>query len=144
MKKQFLVFAIVMSLQQQLVCTYQFILKQAIRANDFSGVERIINNQSYDHVLDKYKRNELHQAVTLNHVKILELLLKKERSRALIENRDSYGMTPLEYAAKFGFIKCAVLLISHDAQIVLKKDAKKESIENQNQAPKIERGIMHL
>lgn len=120
MKKQLLVFVIVMSLQPPFVCAYQSILEKAIKDNNSVKVEQIINNQSYDHAFDKYKRNELHQAVRLKRVKILKLLLEQEASRALIENQDFYDMTPLEYAAQLGSIECAVLLISYNAQIVPK------------------------
>ena len=68
----------------------------------------------------------LHMAADLNMVETLTALIQKASDKALLEQKNEHGLTPLEWAAQEGHVGCVLLLMAakKDATVPTEDDAK--------------------
>lgn len=86
----------------------------AASQGNLEALKLLISSGADKHHIDKDKLNLLHCAASHGREQVLEYLLKIV-DRKLIKGRDRNGDTPLFYAAAFGHIECARLLLKHKA-----------------------------
>ena len=66
-------------------------------------------------ITDEYKRNVMHWTVYWSQAEMIRLLHEKDDS--LVSGKDSYGCTPLHYAALSGSMDCCMVLMSYGAEV---------------------------